>query len=297
MSNETKSETAPAATGTASEPKNPTVKVKPQESGQSVVVPDDGRKPSQERQRDSDPDDAHHAPVQSAHEREYKAMLKEHDAAWRQQYFEHDDRPMLSQKGNYPTRFGGCLIESKWDWYVRSDLRVSPWLNDWETSLARADWTVIRKRRWETNDLPHGMDTSRPEDADLYSPELGIYLSLLPSKIPLAGSVIDLLNSIRDSYPESLVIMHARKLRRHFFQAKDADRTINLLSAKNTARCIQLGGLVEFQGMLYEPEGPRTKTVIRLGSRRSTRWRWRFIISIGRTASITIATRTHGIAR
>ena len=48
--------------------------------------------------------------------------------------------------------------------------------------------------------------------------------------------------------------MHARKRNKHFYEPRDDDYVRNLLSAKNTERCIRLGAVVEFEGLLYEPD-------------------------------------------
>lgn len=170
--------------------------------------------------------------------------------------FHDDGKPMLSDKGVYPIRLTEPL--EYWDWTARGEMPVSAWLADWENSLARAGWTVIRKLPSpESEELPwEEMDVAQPEDSDLYCPSRNIYLSLLPSKIPTGEWLAGLLAEMPTGYPGSMTIIHARNPEKHFIKVNGGDYTVaNLLSKKSTIHCVEMGALVEFQGVLYEPIG------------------------------------------
>ena len=163
--------------------------------------------------------------------------------------------PMLSEVGAYPPRQADAY--NYWEWIGRSDMPASPWLADWENSMARAGWTVIRKLPYEaTEQLPwDNMEHAHPEDADLYCHWRKIYLALLPST--LAGVEVDdeIFTFIRDGYPGSTVIIHASNSEPNHAEEGKKLTARDLLSGDNTLRCIEFGGLVEFHGVLYEPDG------------------------------------------
>lgn len=174
--------------------------------------------------------------------------------------FGDDGKPMLSDKGVYPIRL--CEPLEYWDWTARGEMPVSAWLADWENSLARAGWIVIRKLPSpESEELPwEEMDVAQPDDSDLYCPSRNIYLSLLPSKIPNGEWLAGLLAEMPEGYPGSMAIIHARNPKKHFFKVNSGDHTVmDLLSKKSAIHCVEMGALVEFQGVLYEPDGLPTE--------------------------------------